>query len=102
MSRRRFTAGTVLVILLVAGVLSHAASGSPDGLTYVAQLHGFAGSETPSAVASGPLAGYSLDGVAGSRLAGSAAGLLGCAACFALVLVALRRRPGGALTSAEV
>ncbi|GAA4696739.1 PDGLE domain-containing protein [Nocardioides conyzicola] len=37
--------GVLLVALVLAGVVSRFASGSPDGLSKVSQDHGFAGSE---------------------------------------------------------
>lgn len=95
MSDRRFAVVAALVTLVLAGVVSQGASGLPDGLSYVAQLHDFADSETRSAVADGPLAGYSVARIKDDRLAGGLAGVLGCVACFAVVVTMLRRRGDG-------
>ncbi|GAA4372156.1 PDGLE domain-containing protein [Nocardioides caricicola] len=45
MRTRWFVAAGVLVALLLAGVVSSYASGSPDGLTKVSEDHGFADTE---------------------------------------------------------
>lgn len=45
MRTRWFVAAGVLVALLLAGVVSIYASGSPDGLTKVSEDHGFADTE---------------------------------------------------------
>ena len=66
----------LLVALLVAGVVSHHASSSPDGLERVATDHGFAGTaEEPAA--DSPFAGYDTRGVGEGRLSGGVAGVVG-------------------------
>ncbi len=93
MSTRAFTLAASVVTLLVAGALSLAASGSPDGLTFVSQLHGFAGTEdTGSLLHDGPLAGYAVRGLGADQLSGALAGVIGCVTCFALMRLVVRRR----------
>lgn len=90
---------TVLVVgllaaLVVAGILSAYASGSPDGLNRVALDLGFADAERASATGDGPLAGYEVAGV-DPRWSGGLAGVLGCLvvlACSSLLHL-LRRSP---------
>jgi hypothetical protein len=67
----------LLSALLVAGVVSHYASDSPDGLERVAEDQGFAAREREHAAAGSPLAGYGLRGVEDERAAGALAGVVG-------------------------
>lgn len=76
-TRTLFLSGLV-VALLLAGIASFYASGSPDGLTRVAGDLGFAAAETSSGASSGPLAGYEVAGLDHARLSGGVAGVLGC------------------------
>lgn len=64
------------VTLLVAGVVSLAASSAPDGLEWVAEQLGFADAATDHVAAGSPLAGY----------APPWAGLVGTVAVLALAL----------------
>ncbi len=103
-SRRVSTRSVLLVGLLVAlvlaGVVSHYASASPDGLNRVAGDLGFAGAEQASGTQDGPLAGYDVGGL-GTRWSGGLAGVIGCvvvlAATYALML--LRKRSTSAARS---
>ena len=85
----------VLAALLIAGVLSHYAADSPDGLERVAEDQGIAGAAEPSATEDGPLAGYET-GVGDDRLSGGLAGALGVIVVLGVtggvVLLARRRR----------
>lgn len=92
MRSRTFVLAAVTVTLLVAGVLSHFASGSPDGLSYVAQTHGFLSTAGDSLTGGWPLADYTVDGLGNDRLSGGIAGVVGCAATFLVVALATRRR----------
>lgn len=83
---RTFYAVLLVAALLVAGVLSYYASGSPDGLEYVAGETGFLGSAQEHASADGPLADYGVRGIDDSRLSGGLAGVIGVVACLALGL----------------
>lgn len=85
----------LLVALLLAGVVSFYASGSPDGLERVATDHGFLDSQTEHAAGDGPMADYSTRGIDDARLSGGVAGVVG--SLVVLVLAgglgyALRRR----------
>ncbi|HSX67035.1 PDGLE domain-containing protein [Nocardioides sp.] len=83
---RTFYAVLLVAALLVAGVLSYYASGSPDGLEYVAGETGFLGSAQEHASADGPLADYGVRGIDDSRLSGGLAGVIGVVVCLALGL----------------
>ncbi len=83
----------LLVALVLAGVASHYASASPDGLNRVAGDLGFAGAEQASGAQAGPLAGYDVAG-RGTRWSGGLAGVIGCLVVLAgtSTLMLLRRR----------
>jgi cobalt/nickel transport protein len=84
----------VVAALLVAGVLSWYASGSPDGLEHAADRAGFAQSAEDSATASSPLADYLVGGEE-DRLSAGAAGVIGVVVTLALaggLTLVLRRR----------
>ncbi|HET6561698.1 MAG TPA: PDGLE domain-containing protein [Marmoricola sp.] len=86
----------LLVALLLAGVVSFYASGSPDGLERVAEDKGFLDREDEHAVADGPLADYQAKGVDNDRLAGGVAGVTGALVVLLLaggLTYAVRRRP---------
>lgn len=72
---RKFLVGSVIVVLLVAGLLSLFASSSPDGLERVAEDHGFL--ERGEATLAAPLPDYLFPGIANEKLATSCAGLVG-------------------------
>ncbi len=86
----------LLVALLVAGVGSWYASGSPDGLEWAAEQTGFADTAEDSAVAGSPLADYAVEGVEHERLSGGLAGVVGVAVTLLLAggLTLLVRRRG--------
>lgn len=86
MSRRtgRVLAGLLLAALVVAGLLSAFASGSPDGLTAVSEDKGFASTETEHAAADSPLAGYETRGVMNERLSVGLAGVIGVVVTFGI------------------
>lgn len=67
----------VLVALLVAGVVSFYAAGSPDGLERVATDQGFIDQAEEHAAADSPLADYRTRGVEDERAAGGLAGVAG-------------------------
>lgn len=87
----------LLLALLVAGVASHYASGSPDGLEAVAQRLGFADREQASPAEGSPFAGYETEGVEDARTGRGIAGVAGSLAVLGLAggLFWLLRRRGG-------
>ncbi|WP_209313926.1 PDGLE domain-containing protein [Blastococcus sp. TF02A-35] len=99
MSRRGRTLWVVgvVVALLVAGVLSWYASGSPDGLEWAAERAGFAHTAEDSAAAGSPFADYLWDGEE-NRLSAGASGVVGVLATLGLaggVTWLARRRGAG-------
>jgi hypothetical protein len=72
----------LLVALLLAGVVSLYASGSPDGLERVAGDTGLNAAEEEHALADSPFAGYGTSGVDDARLSGGVAGIVGVVATF--------------------
>lgn len=87
--------GAFVVALIVAGVVSHYASGSPDGLNRVALDKGFSDTEKPHGTSDSPLAGYSSKGVDNERLTGGIAGVVGVVVVLSLasgLAFAVRRR----------
>lgn len=95
MRTRTFVLVGLLVTLLVAGVGSHYASDSPDGLERVAEQTGFADSAEESATADAPFADYETAGVEDERLGGGLAGVAGVLLVLVLaggVALAVRRR----------
>ncbi len=85
----------LLVALLLAGVASFYASGSPDGLERVAEDQGFLDRGEENPVAGGPLADYEARGVDDDRLAGGLAGVTGALVVLVLaggLTFAVRRR----------
>ena len=96
---RRRTTGFLLVgllvALLVAGVGSYYASGSPDGLEWSAEKEGFLDTAEDSPTADSPLADYGVSGVDDSRLSGGLAGVVGVAVTLVLaggLTLVVRRR----------
>ncbi|GAA3338233.1 PDGLE domain-containing protein [Amorphoplanes nipponensis] len=106
-----FLAGGLLVALLLAGVVSNFASGSPDGLDATARQgctfdsHGeitggdcMARREQDHQLADGPLAGYGIRGIDNPYLSTGLAGVLGVLVTFAVgggvFWLARRRSPG--------
>jgi hypothetical protein len=100
MSSRLRTSTLVLVgvvlALVLAGVVSFYASGSPDGLNKVAADKGFDKQEKAHQLEDSPFAGYGTEGIDNERLSGGLAGVVGVAVTFvvvgALVLVVRRRQ----------
>lgn len=93
-TRTLFLSGLVAALLL-AGIASLYASGSPDGLNRVAGDLGFASAETASGAGSSPLAGYEVAGVEDARWSGGLAGVVGCVvvlACSSLLFLVRARR----------
>ncbi len=85
----------LLVALLLAGVVSFYASGSPDGLERVAEDKGFLDRAEEHPAADGPLADYQAKGVDDDRAAGGIAGITGALVVLlatAGVTYAVRRR----------
>ena len=78
MSRRGRTLWLVgvAVALVVAGIVSWYASGSPDGLEWAAERAGFAQTAEDSATASSPFADYLWNGEE-NRLSAGASGVVG-------------------------
>lgn len=74
---RSVALGILAVALLLAGVVSFYAAGSPDGLDRVALDKGFSGTETEHGTGSGPFAGYGTSFIEDSRLSSGLAGVLG-------------------------
>ena len=74
----------LLVALLVAGVLSGFASGSPDGLERVSIDEGFDETAQDHTLADSPLADYTVAGVEDERLSTGLAGIIGVAITLAL------------------
>jgi hypothetical protein len=96
---RRLLIGGFLLALVLAGVVSHYASSSPDGLNKVAEDKGFAATAEDHPLADSPLADYEVRGVDDGRVSGGLAGVLGVVATFAvggLVFLAVRGRGRGA------
>jgi len=89
-------AGAILLVALVlAGIVSHYASSSPDGLNRVAEDQGF--SDTAKPGLDSPLAGYSTSDVDGDRLSGGVAGVVGVLVVLLLaggLTLVVRRRTG--------
>jgi hypothetical protein len=91
----------VLVALVLGGVVSFYASSSPDGLTRVAQDHGFSSTEKEHGVSDGPLAGYQAEGLDDARVSGGVAGVVGSLTVLLLtggLALVLRRRGAAAAT----
>lgn len=85
----------LMVALVLAGVVSHYASSSPDGLNRVAVDEGFAKGEKAHPLGDSPLSGYAVKGVDDDRLSGGLAGMAGVGATFALgaaLTMAVRRK----------
>jgi len=89
-------AAGLLLSLLLGGIVSYFASGSPDGLNRVAEDEGFAQTQEQHGLDESPLAGYETRGVGNGALSGGLAGLAGVGLTFlaasGVVLVVRRRR----------
>ncbi len=98
-----FTLAALVVALFLAGVVSFAASSSPDGLRYVAEQTGFGDAAQEHALADGLFAEYATASLSDTVFSGALAGLVGCAVTFGLAAVlglALRRRRAAASSTA--
>lgn len=74
----KWVAAAILAVALVlAGIVSHYASSSPDGLNRVAQDKGFSDTQKTPGTKNSPLAGYSGPGIDNDRLSGGLAGVAG-------------------------
>jgi len=85
----------LLVSLLLAGIVSFYAAGTPDGLTKVSEDQGFAQTETDHELGDSPLADYSARGVDDDRLSVGVAGVVGTLVVLVAgtgLALALRRR----------
>ena len=94
-SARAVGLAVLLVALLLAGVVSHYASDSPDGLERVAEDQGFAQTEETHPSADGALAGYDTTAVRDERVSGGVAGVAGVLVVLILaggLTFVLRRR----------
>jgi len=90
-----FLALGVLVALLLAGVASWYASGSPDGLEKVAEDTGFGSTAEDHRLAGSPFADYGTQGVGDERLSGGLAGVVGVGATLLVgggLFLLIRRR----------
>lgn len=97
--------GGLLLALLIAGIGSYYASGSPDGLENAAEQEGFSDTARDSATADSPLAGYGVAGMDNPRLSGGLAGVIGVSITLVLtggVTLLLRRRNGGTHDAADL
>jgi cobalt/nickel transport protein len=93
----RFFLIFLIVALLIGGVVSFYASGSPDGLEYVAGSKGFLDTAKDSASAGSPLADYGVAGVGNARLSSGLAGVIGVLVTLLLaggLFWLIRRRTG--------
>jgi cobalt/nickel transport protein len=104
-STKMFALAAILIALVLGGVVSYYASGSPDGLNRVAEDKGFIDEERASATADSPLADYSTRDVANERLSGGLAGAVGVAVVLVvaggLALVVRRQTPSDDSASAR-
>ena len=69
----------LVVSLLLAGIISNFASGSPDGLEKVAEDTGFIGTAEDSAVAQSPLADYGVSFIENDFISTGLSGVIGVA-----------------------
>lgn len=108
MTRKRFILAGLLIALLLAGVVSSFASGSPDGLDYAAregctfnaddEITGgdcMARTAEDHEFADGPLADYGIRGIDNEFLSTGLSGVIGVAVTFAIgggLFWLLRRR----------
>ncbi len=95
--------GILLAALGVAAVLAPFASSWPDGLEKVAETLGFAHRAEIGPLVSSPIPDYGMPGVGNSRLATTAAGVVGTLVVFAVLyglvrLLVARRRGEDART----
>ncbi len=86
MNRRRFFLAFGVVALLLAGVVSTFASGSPDGLERVAEDQGMAHTAQDHPLGDGPMADYGVEAVADPVLSTGLAGVAGVVVVLVLTM----------------
>lgn len=95
--QRMIWIGGFVIALLLAGVVSYYASGSPDGLEKVAEEYAFLGQAEDSINAGTPLNDYAVSGVENERASVGLAGILGvlvtAGVSFLIFGLARRRTP---------
>lgn len=102
-NQRLIWIGGFFIALVLAGVVSYYASGSPDGLEKVAEEYAFIGQAQDSVNAGTPLNDYSVAGVENERASVGIAGVIGVlvtAAVSFLIFGIARRRPANRVDSA--
>jgi cobalt/nickel transport system permease protein len=95
MRRRHFFLAFAVAALLLAGVVSSFAAGSPDGLQRVAHDQGIATTEKDHALDDGPMAGYGVRTVDDPLVSGGLAGVAGVLVVLVVtrgLTLAVRRR----------
>ncbi|WP_207933455.1 PDGLE domain-containing protein [Actinomadura sp. GC306] len=80
MTTKRFFAAFLLVSLVLAGIVSHYASGSPDGLEKVAEEEGISAEEKDHALGDSPLGDYGVEGVGNEWASVGLSGVIGVGA----------------------
>lgn len=96
-STKALAIGMFVVALVLAGVVSFYASGSPDGLERVAEDEGFIQTAEDPATADGPFADYGASFLDGDRASVGVAGVVGVLVTLALgagIAYVVRRQPG--------
>lgn len=100
--QRTFLAVGLLVALVLAGLVSGAASSAPDGLEKVAVDKGFESTASEHGLGGSPVADYHVAGVDDERVSTGLAGVLGVVMTLAVgggLFVVLRRRGASAGSS---
>lgn len=95
MDTKRFFAGFLLVSLILAGVVSHFASGDPDGLEKVAEQEGISAQEKEHALGDSPLGDYGVKGIDNEWASVGLSGVIGVGAVLLVgggLFWAVRRR----------
>ena len=93
----KFLIAGFILSLFLAGVVSHYASSSPDGLEKVAGNIGFLESAKEHSNSDGVLADYGVKGIKNERLSTGAAGVIGVIATAGVstgLFLVLRRKSG--------
>ena len=99
MTTKRFFAGFLLVSLVLAGIVSYYASGSPDGLEKVAEQEGISAEEKDHALGDSPLGDYGVKGVGNEWVSAGLSGVIGVGAVLLVgggLFWGVRRRGSGA------
>ena len=95
MATKRFFIGFLLVSLVLAGIVSYFASGSPDGLEKVAEQEGISAEEKDHALKDSPLGDYGVRGVDNEWASVALSGVIGVSAVLLIgggLVWAVRRR----------